>query len=115
MPREKSTEATVEGVLKASIETLSLGIDAIQREIKLIAADKGAKSKHDKGSRIAFLTSRVGSIADSLRKVEAARAKRYDDITSSIVLNYLRGLDASERARIIREAIAIDEKRSGLA
>lgn len=117
-PTKRTTaapEATIEGVLNASIETLSLGINAIREEITKIAADKGSKSKHDKGSRIAFMTARVGSIADSIRKVEAARAKRFDHLTPAIVLAWLRQLDASERAQILREAEHIDAKRSGLA
>lgn len=113
--RTKSAKPTIESVLDASIETLSLGIDAIRGEIVKIAANKGPKSKHDKGSRIAFLTARVGSIADSIRKVEAARAKRFDDLTPAVVLAYLRSLDASERAHLLREAQAIDARKSGLA
>jgi hypothetical protein len=119
MKRTKKTpndaKPTIEGVLDASIATLHLGITELRAEIELIAAGKGAKSKHDKGSRIAFLTARVGSIADSLRKVEAARAKRLDDLTPAMVLAWLRSLDASERAQFLREALRIDEARSGLA
>jgi hypothetical protein len=109
------TKPTVESLLDASIETLSLGINAIRGEIVLIAAGKGPKSKHDKGSRIAYLTSRVGSIADSIRKVEAARAKRLSDLTPAIVLAYLRQLDATERAHLITEASHFDARKSGLA
>ena len=111
----RPTEITVEDVLDGAIATLKLGLDKIREEIELIASGKAAKSRHDDASRIAFLTSRVGSIADSVRKVEAARSKRLDDLTPAIVLSYLRGLDASERAQIVREANHIDTRRSGLS
>lgn len=108
-------KATIESVLDASIETLSLGITAIREQIELIASGKGPKSKHDKGSRIAFLTGKVGAIADSIRKIEAARAKRLDDITPAIALAWLRSLDATERAQFLREASQLDARKSGLA
>ncbi len=107
--------ATIESVLDDSIATLSLGIAAIRTEIKAITGGTAKSSKHDDASRIAFLTGKVGSIADSVRKVEAARAKRLDDITPAIVLAYLRQLDASDRGRLLREAAALDSKGSGLA
>jgi len=111
----KPSKPTIEGVLDASIETLELGVGALRDEIRAIVDGTAKKSRHDNGSRIAFLTARVGSIADSLRKVEAARAKRLDDLTPALVLAWLRALDASERAGIIREAQGIDTRGSGLA
>lgn len=108
-------KATIESILDASIATLSVGIDAIRDEIDLIIGGKAKKSRHDNASRIAFLTGKVGSIADSIRKVEAARAKRLDNLTPALVLAYLRQLDASDRARILREAQGIDTRKSGLA
>jgi hypothetical protein len=110
-----TSKPTIEGVLDASIATLDLGLTAIRAEIELIVAGKGAKSRHDKGSRIAFLTARVGSIADSIRKVEAARAKRFDDLTPAMVLGWLRQLDPAERLSFLREASQIDARKSGLA
>jgi hypothetical protein len=106
---------TIESVLDGSIATLEVAQRHLRREIDKIASGKAKKTQHDPASRIAYLSGGIGRIVDTLRKCEAARAKRFDDITPSIVLNYLRGLDASERARIIREAIAIDERKSGLA
>lgn len=106
---------TIESVLDASIDTLSLGITAIRHEIELIATGKAKKTKHDAASRIAFLTGKVGSIADSIRKVEAARAKRFDDLTPAMVLAWLRQLAPAERLSFLREASQIDARKSGLA
>jgi hypothetical protein len=114
-PRSKAAKPTIESVLDDSITTLDIALRHIRGEIEKIAAGKAKKTQHDPASRIAYLSGGVGRVLDSLRKVESARAKRFDDITSSVVLNYLRGLDASERGQIIREAIAIDERKSGLA
>lgn len=113
--RRPAIKPTVESLLDDSISTLALGITEIRGEIEKIAAGKAAKSRHDNASRIAYLTGKVGSIADSIRKVEAARAKRLDNLTPALVLAYLRQLEASDRARIIREAQGIDTKGSGLA
>ncbi len=106
--------STVETVLDDSIDTLRVGLSYIRDEIEKIKTGKAAKSRHDAGSRIAFLTSRVGSIADSIRKVEAARAKRLDDLTPAIVLAYLRQLEPAERINLLREASNIDARKSGL-
>lgn len=110
-PDEKST---VEGVLSDAIGTLALGLRYIHDEIELIKAGKAKKSRHDAGSRIAFLTGRIGSIADSLRKVEAARAKRLADLTPAIVLAWLRQLDPAARGHLISEASQLDARKSGL-
>ncbi len=111
----KADKPTTESVLDASIETLAMGITALRDELAAIINGTAKKTKHDKASHIAFLTQRVGAIADSLRKVEAARAKRFDDLTPAIVLAYLRQLDPTDRARLVREAQGIDTKGSGLA
>lgn len=111
----RDEKATIESILDASIETLSVGIGAIRSEIDLIIGGKAKKSRHDNASRIAFLTGKVGSIADSIRKVEAARAKRIDNLTPALVLAYLRQLETSERSQIIREAQGLDQRKSGLA
>lgn len=110
-----ASKSTIEGVLDASIDTLRIGIDAIRREIMAIATGTAKKTKHDAASRIAFLTGKVGSIADSIRKVEAARAKRFDDLTPAMVLAWLRQLGADERTGFLREASRIDARKSGLA
>jgi len=106
---------TIEGALDASIAILELGLSALRTEIEAIVAGTAKKSKFDPASRIAFLTSRVGSIADSIRKVESARAKRFDDLTPAMVLGWLRQLDAAERLSFLREASQIDARKSGLA
>lgn len=108
-------KVTVENVLDASIDTLAVGLRYLRLEIEKIRAGTAAESRHDAGSRIAFLTARVGSIADSIRKVEAARAKRHDHITSAIVLAWLRQLDPDDRLNFLREASQIDARKSGLA
>lgn len=108
-------KSTVEMVLDASIDTLAVGLRYLRDEIEAIKAGTAKKSRHDAGSRIAFLTARVGSIADSIRKVEAARAKRLDDLTPAIVLAYLRQLDPTERQQFLSEASQIDARKSGLA
>lgn len=106
---------TIESVLDDSISTLELGLRHIRAEIEAIAAGKAKKTKHDAGSRIAFLASRVGSIADSIRKVETARAKRFDNLTPAMVIGWLRQLDPAERLSFLREASQIDARKSGLA
>lgn len=111
----KHEEVTVESVLDASLEALQIGVAAIHKEIGLISKGKAGKSKHDKASRIAFLSQRVGAIADSVRKIEAARSKRTMSITKALVVEWFRQLDPTDRARFVRELQAIDSKRSGLA
>lgn len=112
---QKQDDPTVEGVLDGAIETLHLGLTALRDEILKIKSGKSKSNKHDKGSRIAFLTSKVGSIADSVRKVEAARLKRITSLTPALVLAWFRELDATEQARFLRELQTAGTKRSALA
>ena len=116
-PLESSADEkpSIDGVLDGAVGVLHVGLSYLRREIEAIAAGRGKKSRRDPASRIASLTARVGSIADSLRKVEAARAKRFTDLSPADVLAWLRSLDASERAQFLREVSRIDEARSGLA
>jgi len=102
-------------VIDESVDILALGLRHIRAEIKAIAAGGGAKSRRDPASRIASLTARVGSIADSARKLEAARAKRNDLLTPAMVMAWLRQLHPEERADFLREASQIDARKSGLA
>lgn len=115
MKKKRNTqESATETLLEESVDTLRYGLKQIRREIELIATGKAKDNGHDAGSRIAFLTVRVGTIADSVRKVEAARAKRVSAITKSQVLAYLRQLDVAERAQLIREMQALDRGGSVL-
>lgn len=106
---------TIESVLDDSIATLELGLRHLRDEIGAIAAGRAAKSKFDPASRIAFLSAGVGRIVDSLRKIESARAKRFDDLTPAMVMGWLRQLDQAERLSFLREASQIDARKSGLA
>jgi hypothetical protein len=118
MKRTKAAPAakpTIESVLDAAIETLELGLRHIRAEIDKIAAGEAKKTKHDPASRIAYLSTGVGRIVDSIRKVESARDRRFDHLTAAIVMAWLRQLDASERASFLREASLIDARKSGLA
>src|SRR5690348_10782839 len=108
-----TSKPTIESVLDDAIDTLNLGLTHLRTEIGKIAAGKAKKTRHDPASRIAFLTGKVGAIVDSARKVEGARAKRLEKLTPAMVLEYLRSLDAAERAHILREAQHFDTKRSG--
>jgi hypothetical protein len=109
------TKPTIESVLDDSIATLELGLRHLRAEIGLIAAGKAKKSKYDPASRIAFLSGGVGRIVDSLRKIESARAKRFDELTQALVMAWLRQLDSTERINFLREASQIDARKSGLA
>lgn len=102
-------------MLDDSIATLELGLRHLRAEIEKIAAGKAKQTKHDPASRISYLSSGVGRIVDSLRKIESARAKRFDDITPAMVLDWLRQLDPAERLSFLREASQIDARKSGLA
>lgn len=113
--KQTKPEATVENVLDESIEALRFGVEAIRAEMEKINAGKAGKSKHDKASRIAFLSQRVGAIADSVRKIEAARAKRTNTITVALVLEWFRSLSDGEQERLLRELPNQRRKGSGLA
>lgn len=85
------------------------------------AAAKGKNKKPATGyddkmaSHLAWLTKNIAQIMGELRKLDAHERKSDDDLTPAIVLAYLRGLDPSPRAHLLREAARIDEARSGLA
>jgi hypothetical protein len=106
-------KATIETVIDDAIGVLAIGLAALRADIEKIRKGKGPASKHDAASRIAFLTGKVGGIADAARKLEAARAKRLG-LTPAVVIEYLRQLDATERAGLLHEASLIDARKSGL-
>ncbi|HKP06808.1 MAG TPA: hypothetical protein VJU58_06105 [Microbacterium sp.] len=91
---------TVESVTDAVLGVLKLGLDAMRDDLQLIIANKAPETKHDKASRIAFITAKAGSIADGIRKVEAARAKRAE-LTPAIVVAYLRSCDERSRRQVL--------------
>lgn len=107
--------ATIEGVLDTAIQTLELGLQHIRTEIDKIAAGTARKTKHDPASRIAYLSTGVGRIVDSIRKVESARDRRFDHITPAVAMDWLRQLDPADRLNFLREASLIDARKSGLA
>lgn len=111
----KKDKPTAESVLDDAIGVLHLGIEAIRDEIEKIKAGKAGKSKYDKAARISYLAQKAGSIADSVRKAEAARARRLDEITFELVLTWFRRLDKTDQSRFERELQLIGSKRSGLA
>jgi hypothetical protein len=117
MSRAKSAPAkpTIESVLDAAIETLQLGLEHIRAEINKIAAGKAKQTKHDPASRIAYLSTGVGRIVDSIRKVESARDRRFDHLSPAAVMDWLRQLPQAERINFLREASQIDARKSGLA
>lgn len=78
--------------------------------------EKPASDYNDKmASHLAWLTKNIAQIMGELRKLDAHERKSDDELTPAIVLSYLRALDVSERAHLLREAARIDEVRSGLA
>jgi hypothetical protein len=115
MSKKRPPPKSAESLLDGSLDTLRFGLAAIDREIRLIASGKAAENGHDAASRIAYLTQRVGAIADSVRKVEAARAKRLDAITPAAVQAWFRGLPRPEQAGFLRELGELASTRSGLA
>lgn len=99
----KRTKATSESVLDSIIGTIALAADSIHNEIELIKSGKAKANGHDRGSRIAFLSSKLGSLADSVRKIEAARAKRNTDLSLVQVVAWIRQQPEDDRARVERE------------
>lgn len=113
--RKKPAPTTSESVLDDVLDTMRAGVAHIRTEIEKIAKGKAEKTGHDRASRIAFLTAKVGAIADSLRKVEAAKAKRKDQLTPDDVIAYVRALDPQDRTRLLRDLAELDNRKSGLA
>lgn len=96
------SKTTVEEVTDSVLSLLKLGLDALTTDLHAIISGADRDSKHDKASRVAFITQKVSSIADSIRKVEAARAKR-NELTPAIVLAYLRSCDSKSRRLVLSE------------
>ncbi len=113
--RAKPAATTSESVLDDVLDTMRAGVAHIRSEIEKIAKGKAEKNGHDNASRIAFLTAKVGSIADSLRKVEAAKAKQRAGFTPDAVIEWARDMPKQERASLVRELQALDARKSGLA
>lgn len=110
-PLPRSTSPTPQTVLDRAILALDTGLATLQAEVTAIAAG----NSRDKGSRIASLAMRIAGVADAVRKIDAGRAKRLDEITPATVIAWFRELDPSERSGIVRELQHLDGNRSGLA
>ncbi len=116
MAKQKNSSATTpETVLDDVLGVLRTGVEHIRTEIEKIANGKAEKNGHDNASRIAFLTAKVGAIADSVRKVEAAKQKRNENLSVAHVVAWARELEANDRKHLVAELQRIDRKRSGLA
>lgn len=103
----------VEEVSDSVLRLLKTGLDALQSDLEEIIAGTAPETKHDKASRIAFITAKAGSIADSIRKVEAARAKR-NELTPAIVLAWLRTCDSKSRRQVLSELETLSGRGSVL-
>lgn len=109
------TEANAAAVNEAAVAVMALAVDSLRDQIEAIRAGRGGESRHDAGSRIAFLGARAGVLFEATRKALAARAKELSVITPALVLAWYRQLDRTERERILSELHAVDSRRSGLA
>lgn len=108
------TKASAEEVLDDALEVLKIGLQSIRDEIDKIQDGTAKESKYDDASRIAHLAKQAGSIADSVRKTENARAKRLDAITKPVVVAWFRALSEDDRTAFLRELQQINSKRSVL-
>jgi hypothetical protein len=106
---KRATAPTTEHLLDALLGDLEYGQRALRVELEGIVKGKGADSKHDKGSRIAFLMARIGSVAEQVRKIEAARRSRIESLTLPMVVAFLRG-DPDARAKVAREIHSMDSR-----
>ncbi len=106
-------KASIEEANDAVIDLLKMGLDALRTDLTAIIDGSAPATKHDKASRVAFITQKAASIADSLRKVEAARAKRLE-LTPAIVVAYLRSCDSKSRRLVLSELEALSNGGSVL-
>lgn len=67
------------------------------------------------GAERAKIGRAIVQLTDAKRKYEAAKRKETAGYTISSVLQWARGIDARDRAELVRDLLAIDSKRSGLA
>lgn len=110
----KQTKPTTESVLEQSVELLHMGLGALKTELALVISGKAGDNGHDKASRIAFLMQRVGGTADSLRKVEGARAKRNSELSLALVIAWIRQQSKDVQAQVTRELYAIEHRKGGV-
>lgn len=108
-----TTTPTSDSVLDDALLTLNEGLGGLRTEIAKIRDGTAVANGHDPASRIAFLTGKVGAIADSIRKVESARAKRVAGLTPSLVLAWFRQLDPSEQQQFLA-SLTGDGQRKGI-
>jgi hypothetical protein len=101
--RQVDRRTDVEVVLDDSVSTLRDSVAFLKQEITDIRNGRGGDSQHDDASRVAFIAEKVGRIADSVRKVEAARRRRDEELDLPRVVAWLRQQTDEDRARVIRE------------
>jgi hypothetical protein len=114
-PKEKAPQGqpTTESLLDDVVQTLGEGLSELRKQIRLIASGKAKSNGHDAGSRIAFLTVKAGAIADSIRKVESARAKRVAGLTPALVMAWFRTLEPSEQHQFVA-SLSGDGQKKGI-
>lgn len=109
---------TPESVIDDAVALLHEGLAIVRQEMDAIRAGTakraGGKRGRDPVLRVSFLSRSAAQIADAVRKVEKERARRLEQLTPALVLAWLRSVDPTERDQVIREAMALAEKRNGL-
>ena len=82
-------------------------LTAILAEIRGIRAGEIKPEGHDAASRIAWLAQRAASVAAEQRKAEAGELRK---LNPTVVMVWIRQQTPEYRARLLREAAAIDSK-----
>jgi len=115
---EQASDASIEAeeLLDQLRASLLEGARALHGRILAIAKKlQGAKYNQKDASHLAWLTKQAAQVMGEVRKLDEAERKRLQQLTPALVLAWLRQLDASERARILREAEGQEARGSGLA
>ncbi len=106
---------TGESALKMASGMLETGLTGLQTYVDHMSAIVGETTDHEPAESFAHLLTKVAQVASELRKAEAAERKTAEAMTKADVMEWLRRMDQTDRARLLREAGNIDSKRSGLA
>src|SRR5688572_30089396 len=114
--KQKTPAAAPETVESIVADTFESALDYLRKQIALVIAGKGGKTKHDPAYRVAKLTQMVAQVAAEQRKATAAARKQFDAYNHAGVLAWARtSLSPTERRALVSDLAALDQKGSILS
>ncbi len=111
----KNNAMAPDTALRLASSMLDTGLRGLEAYVTATAETVAESRDVEAATDFAHLLTKVAVVAGELRKAEAAERKAASEISKADMVEAARRMDATERARFVRELQAIDSRKSGLA